>query len=680
MAELLIELLSEEIPARMQQAAASRLRAMLETALKPLNGAMSSPFYTARRLAVWGAIDLVGLTAGKIERGPRVTAPPAALDGFLRKFGAMRDGLEQAEGFWILRFGDATQTADVLIASVLPTIIRSFPWPKSMRWGGASQLSWIRPLKRILCLLDGSVVPFDLEDGSDDGHGLNSGDQTEGHRFMAPGAFSVTSAAQWRDELARRKVIANPEQRRMNIEDGLAGEAAKRGLHVIEDKALLDEVCGLVEWPVPLLGRIDAAFMDLPPEVMQVSMRVNQRYFATRDNRGNPAPYFAFVANIEAPDSGAAIIAGNERVLRARFADARHFWDLDRAVTLHSRVVALGAITFHAKLGTQADRVRRIVRLAGHIAPLIGADREQAIRAAELCKADLTTGMVGEFPELQGVMGSYYAAHDNEPPAVAAAIREHYFPRGPTDPVPAAPVAIAVAIADKLDTLVGFFGIGEAPTGSGDPYALRRAGLGVIRILREHDLRFDLRPLLIFAGGAHAAHPDPDALLAFLIDRLRTQLRAAGAHHDVVNAVFAAGSGSDIVRLLTRADAVSSFLATDAGANLLAAYRRAANILRIEDRKDGPFTGAAQPALFTEPAEHGLLHALHAARPDRALAAEDDAAAMAALATLRPAVDAFFETVKVNDNDPARRANRLRLLGGLRDTMNQAADFSAIEG
>ena len=358
-----------------------------------------------------------------------------------------------------------------------------------MRWGGTSNFVWVRPLRRIICLLDGAVVPFDLRDGADDGHGLASGNLTEGHRFHAPGAFAVTGAANWQDNLTARRVLVDAADRKRVIADRIAGLAAEKSLTVVDDPGLLDEVAGLVEWPVPHLGRIADEHMDLPPEVMQVSMRVNQRYFALRTADGAAAPWFAFVANIQAEDNGAAIIAGNERVLRARFADARHFWDLDRKTRLETRVPALDNVTFQAKLGTQGDRVRRLTELAATIAPLVGADPAQAARAAELAKADLVSGMVGEFPELQGVMGRYYALHDGEAPEVADAIRDHYAPRGPAEPAPSAPVSIAVALADKLDQLAGFFAIGEKPTGSGDPYALRRAALGVIRIIRENGLR-----------------------------------------------------------------------------------------------------------------------------------------------------------------------------------------------
>jgi glycyl-tRNA synthetase beta chain len=481
--------------------------------------------------------------------------------------------------------------------------------------------------------------------------------------------------------MARQVVVQAGERKRM-IAEGLAGLAATRGLAVLEDQGLLDEVAGLVEWPVPLIGAIDPAYMDLPPEVMQVSMRVNQRYFALRDALGRAAPFFAFVANIEAGDGGRAIIAGNERVLRARFADARHFWDLDRHATLASRVAALEGITFHAKLGTQGARVKRLVALAGKLAPLVGADVALAERAALLAKADLTTGMVGEFPELQGVMGGYYATHDNEPAAVAAAVRDHYLPKGPGDGLPENPVGTAVALADKLDQIVSFFAVGEKPTGSGDPFALRRAALGIIRILREGTIRLGLREAAGWAAGEANAAAVPE-VLDFLLDRLRVQLRADGARHDVLNAVLGAGADDDIVRLLARTAAVSEFLATEAGANLLAASRRAANILRIETKKDGrEFDGAIDSTLLEEAAERDLALAIGQVGPDVATAIGDErfTDAMASLAALRGPVDQFFDMILVNAERPELRQNRLRLLFHLRAAMNMAADFSRIEG
>ena len=687
MPELLLELFSEEIPARMQARAANDLARLMAEALAPLAPTGIKRFHGPRRIAIAAELNAAVPASATEERGPRLAAPEAAVAGFLRKHGAAREDLVQEGDHWTLRRSAPAVEAASLVASAVPPLLRRFPWPKSMRWGHGSHFTWVRPLRRILCLLDGRVVPFDLRDGADDGHGLEAGDMTEGHRFHAPGAFAVTGFADWREGLRARRVIVAAEERRRLVADGVAALAAEQGLAVVSDDGLLDEVAGLVEWPVPLLGRIDAAYMDLPDEVMQVSMRVNQRYFALRDRDGAAAPFFAFAANIEAPDGGAAIIAGNERVLRARFSDARHFWDLDRRTPLADRVAALDGVTFHAKLGTQGDRARRLARLAAYLAPLVGpaygptevgADPALAGRAALLAKADLTSGMVSEFPELQGIMGGYYARGDGEDPRVANAVREHYGPRSPADPVPSEPVAVAVALADKIDQLAGFFAAGEVPTGSGDPYALRRAALGVIRLVRENGLRLPLA-----AAFAEAAPAAPVAeLMAFVAERLRVQLRAEGKRHDVLSAVFAAGSDDDLTRALARTDAVAALLGTDDGADLLTAYRRAANILRIEDKRDGPHDGAPDPALLAEPEEQALAAALDAAEPAvlASLGAEAYADAMRAMAALRRPLDAFFERVTVNAPDPALRLNRLRLLRRVRATMDRAADFSRIEG
>ena len=680
-----LELFSEEIPARMQARAAEDLARLLTEALAALSPANVHIFFGPRRIALAADVSSGVAAVSTTERGPRANAPEQALAGFLRKHGASKEQLRQEGDFWVLEKAAAAVSADSTIAQVVPAVLRRFPWPKSMRWGGSSNFTWVRPLRRIVCLLDGAVVPFSLADGTDVGHGLASGNLTEGHRFHAPGAFEVSSVEDWKAKLAERHVLVDAADRRKTIASGVAALAAAQGCSVVDDPGLLDEVAGLVERPVPLLGRIAAEHMDLPPEVMQVSMRVNQRYFALRTPEGKAAPWFAFVSNIAAEDGGATIVAGNERVLRARFSDARHFWDLDRKARLESRVPSLGHVTFQAKLGSQGDRVIRLKRLADIIAPHVGAPAAMAERAAELAKADLVSGMVGEFPELQGVMGSYYALHDKEPAEVALAIREHYAPRGPNEAAPSAPVSITVALADKLDQLVGFFAIGEKPTGSGDPYALRRAGLGIIRIIRENGLRLSLSQLIDAAGHGfhhHGVHPvPPSEILEFLADRLRVQLRTEGARHDVLTAVFATGADDDIVRLLARTDAVSAFLGTEDGTNLLTAYRRAANILRIEDRKDGPHIGATDQALLQEPAETALDHALAAMHDlDRQLAAEDYAGAMTSMAGLRAPLDAFFTDVTVNAPDPDFRRNRLRLLHRVRATMDRVADFSRIEG
>jgi glycyl-tRNA synthetase beta chain len=692
MPELFLELFSEEIPARMQARAAEDLARLCTEALGPLSPGEVRSFYGPRRIALSANVaDQVGASR-TVERGPRTTAPEQALTGFLRKHTASREQLRQEGDYWVLEKSSPAIPAATLVAGALPPLLRRFPWPKSMRWGGSSNFVWVRPLRRIVCLLDGEVVPFDMRDGTDDGHGLASDNLTEGHRFLAPGAFTVASADDWATKLRGRRVLANADDRKREIVKGIAGLAAERQIALVEDAGLLDEVAGLVEWPVPLIGRIDPAYMDLPPEVRQVSMRVNQRYFAFRHPDGSVAPYFGFVDNIEPADGGTASIAGNERVLRARFADARHFWDLDRKARLESRVPLLDGVTFHAKLGSQGERVRRLERLAELIAPLVGTGPALARGAARLAKADLVTGMVGEFPELQGVMGRYYALHDGEDPLVADAVRDHYAPKGPADAVPTAGVSVAVALADKLDQIAAFFLIGEKPSGSGDPYALRRAALGIIRIILEHTapLRIALRELIreAFAtlGRSNpsfaSSEDNVDEVFGFIIERLRVQLRAIGARHDVLAAIFAASPDDDIARLVARTDALADFIQTPDGADLLLAYRRAANISRIEQRKGGPSDDDIDFGLIKINDEERLALQTNAAssRIREQIVSDDFAGALSALATLRGPVDAFFDTVTVNAPDPELRLNRLRLLNRLCTTMHRVADFSRIEG
>ena len=683
MPELLLELFSEEIPACMRARAAEDLSRLVSAALAGLSPVAVRSFHGPRRVALTATVSPAIAATATVERGPRATAPEQALTGFLRKHGASRDMLVQEGDYWVLHKQAAAQDAASLIASALPGVLRRFPWPKSMRWGGTGSLfTWVRPLRGILCVLDGATVPFSLADGADDGHGLQAGNETEGHRFMAPAAFTVHSASEWQAGLLACRVVADASERRRRVADGVAALAAEKGLTVADDPALLDEVAGLVEWPVPLLGRIDAGFMDLPAEVMQVSMRVNQRYFALRTADGAPAPFFAFAANIEAPDGGAAIVAGNERVLRARFSDARHFWDADRRVKLADRVAALDAVTFHARLGSQGARVHRIMQLAGQIAPHVGADPALAARAAWLAKADLVTGMVGEFPELQGVMGRYYALHDGEDPAVADAVRDHYAPKGPADAVPSVPVTIAVALADKIDLLASFFAIGEVPTGSGDPFALRRAALGIVRIIRDGEYRLNLLPLISLCAAALPTAPPAAEIVAFIVERAKVQLRAEGTRHDVLDAVFAAEGGDDLAFLLDLSEQVGALLRQPDGASLLVAHKRAANILRIEGAKDGSAAGEPDPALFVLPEEQALHARLHTVDQTvhAHLRAAEFTAAMQALASLRPSLDAFFDKVTVNDANPALRRNRLNLLHRVRATMDRVADFSRIEG
>ena len=719
MADLLLELFCEEIPARMQARAAEDLAKLFSDGCAALLEAPPRVFFGPRRIGLTASLKARVTTEAKEERGPRKGAPDQAIEGFLRKHGATRDALTEQEQFWVLMKPGQSVEARALVAAAIPALLRGFPWPKSMRWGGTSSMVWVRPLKRILCVLDGEVVPFDLAQGGDDGHGLASGDLTEGHRIMSPGAFSVGNFDDYKNALTTLHVVLEAEDRAALIRDGINALASEAGLEVVPDEALITEVAGLVEWPVPLLGQIDDGFMDLPPEVMRTTMRVNQRYFALRKPDGTAAPRFALVANIAAPDGGAAVIAGNERVLRARLADARFFWDLDRKQKLESFLPKLDSVVFHAKLGTQGQRVARLENLAGLIAEKLGADAGLARRAARLAKADLASGMVGEFPELQGVMGRYYALGQGEDARVAEAIAAHYRPAGAGDAVPTEPVAIAVALADKIDQLVGFFAVGEKPTGSGDPFALRRAALGVIRIIRENGLRLALikcfdrawfkasgdvaqnnldeaRALLDVAreegieASLDATRPfqllsqvgTAKQLLVFLAERLRVQLRGEGARHDVVTAVFGATPDDDLNRLLARADAVRGFVESEAGANLLAAHRRAVNILRIEEKRDGhAFDTGYEAHLLKLPEEAALAAALEEAgtRIRLDIEAEDFERAMEAMAGLRAPVDAFFEKVIVNDPAPELRRNRLRLLARLRAAMDAVADFSKIE-
>ncbi|MBV1836786.1 glycine--tRNA ligase subunit beta [Acetobacter estunensis] len=695
MADLLIELLSEEIPARMQEAAGEDLARLLLKALAPLDPRDVKTFTGPRRIALTCGVNDEVPAATIEERGPRENAPEKALEGFMRKHGAARDELTLKNGFWVLERETPAISATVRIAEIMPALLRGFPWPKSMRWGVGSAFTWVRPLRRILCLLDGSVVPFSLaiEEGGvpDNGHGLASGNLTEGHRFFPAGntcaePFAVKDFDTWRDGLRERRVMIDAAERRQTIVHGIDSMAREEGLSIVTDPGLVEEVAGLVEWPVPMLGRIDERFMELPAEVMQVSMRVNQRYFALRNSDGTAAPRFAFVANIDPTDGGVQVIAGNERVLRARFEDARHFWDLDRKRTLESRVADLDRVIFHADLGTQGERVRRIVRMAEILAPMVGADPTHAARAALLAKADLSTGMVGEFPELQGVMGGYYARHDREAEDVSTAIAEQYQPKGPSDTVPTAPTSVALALADRFDMLTAFFAIGAKPSGSGDPYGLRRAALGIINIIRKNGLRLDLVALFVKASEALPESlrnaPDLDLLPAFIAERLRVQLRNEGARHDVLAAVSVGNTDSDIVRLLARTDALAEMLATEDGKNLLAATKRAANILRIEDKKDGPHEGTPDPALYTQPEEVALAEALNRVIPqvEAAFADERFVDAMKEAASLRSVLDTFFEKVTVNADDSAVRANRLKLLSELVRMTRLIADFSQIDG
>jgi glycyl-tRNA synthetase beta chain len=675
MPQFLLELFSEEIPARMQNGAAADLARLAAEGLAEAGLSFDSlrTFAGSRRLTL--VVDgLPAVQADRVEerKGPRVSAPEAALAGFLRSAGVDRDALIERDGVWFATISRAGRpTADIL-ASLTETLVLKFPWPKSMTWGSGT-LRWVRPLHSLLCVFDGQVVPAVIP-------GVRVGAFSEGHRVLGTRRpFEARDFDAYRRSLAENFVVLDVQERKRIILDRARALCAGRGLKLIEDPDLLDEVAGMVEWPVPLLGDMDARFLELPPEVIRTSMRTHQRYFAVGPEVGEGlAPHFICVANIETADGGALVAAGNARVLSARLSDARFFWREDQKVPLELRLESLEGVTFHAQLGTMRQRVERLEILASAIAPVSGADPDRAARAARLAKADLVTGLVGEFPELQGVMGGYYAALQGEDPEVAAAIRDHYRPQGPGDQVPTAPVTVAVALADKLDTLVGFFGIGQAPTGSRDPYALRRAALGVIRIIFETGLRASIGELAALAD--HRRTGEASAVVAFFADRLKVLLRDQGRRHDLVDAVFALGD-DDLVRLAARIDALSAFLATADGANLLAGFRRGANILNAEARK-GPLP-EGEPVRVAAPAEEAaLFDALAEARPrlEAALAREAFAEAMIALAGLRAPVDAFFDRVLVNAEDPETRANRLRLLSQVRDLMRKVADFSLVSG
>jgi len=685
MPQLLLELFSEEIPARMQTNAARELERMARERLAEagfLPEALKT-FAGPRRLT----LIVEGLPAAQPDRseerkGPRVGAPDAAIDGFLRSTGLSRDQLTERDGVWYAQIARQGRATGEIIAEMVEVIVRGFSWPKSMKWGTGT-LRWVRPLQRILCVFDGEIVPFQIE-------GIASGDLSEGHRFMGSRApFRARTFEQYADGLRANFVVLDVEERKSRILEGARTLCFARNLELVEDDGLLDEVAGLAEWPTPILGDMDPAFLDLPPEVIRTSMRTHQKYFTVRNpGTGDLAPNFLVVANIEATDGGAAVSAGNARVLSARLNDARFFWDEDRKLPLEARLEKLKGVTFHAKLGTMFERVERIEALAREIAPLVRADASLAAQAARVAKADLGTGMVGEFPELQGLMGGYYARAEGLDALVADAIRDHYRPQGPSDAVPTAPVSIAVALADKLDTLVGFFSCNEKPTGSRDPFALRRAALGVIRTVLETKLRFGLTDLIHRANApfearstvAEGADPAAD-LIAFFADRLKVLLRDQGKRHDLVDAVFVLGD-DDLVRIVARVEAIDAFLRTDDGANLLAGYKRATNILKAEEKKAPLPTGAAVRLTGAPVEEIALLTALDAAEPavDAALAGEDFAAAMRALADLRAPVDGFFDKVLVNADDAAERENRLRLLMRVRGAMGRVADFSQVVG
>ncbi|MDO1558525.1 glycine--tRNA ligase subunit beta [Brevundimonas sp. 2R-24] len=729
MPQLLLELFSEEIPARMQAGAARDLHRLMTERLSAAGLAFEQArvFAGPRRLTL--VIDgLPEATPDLSEelKGPRTSAPDQALEGFLRKTGLTREQLTERDGVWFAEINRAGRPAAQVIAEAVDQTVRAFPWPKSMRWGSGT-LRWVRPLKRIVCVFGSEVVAFDID-------GIASGDETQGHRFLGSGQpFAVRDFDDYRHKLEVERVILDAAQRKARILEGARAVCAAKGLELVEDEGLLEEVAGLAEWPTPILGAMDPQFLDLPPEVVRLSMKTHQKYFAVRDPLNDRlAPHFVVVANVEASDGGMALAAGNARVLSARLNDARFFWDEDLKTGFDAWLKKLEGVTFHAKLGTMAERVERIAALAREIAPLVGADPDQAEQAARLAKADLASGMVGEFPELQGIMGGYYLRAAGSADAIADAVRDHYKPQGPNDQVPTAPLTVAVALADKLDTLVGFFAIDEKPTGSKDPFALRRAALGVIRLVLENGVRAPLRavftlrfetiirqlhqqgraPLEAAVEGLRPSIGEVQAdqaqravtwtdrsegfavwvlgeadekardLLAFFADRLKVLLRDQGKRHDLVDAVFALGD-DDLVRIVRRVEALEAFLATDDGANLLAGYRRAANILKAEAKKGPlPEAGAIDLAALTLDDERALAVSVAQARTDvdAALHAEDFAGAMASLARLRAPVDAFFEGVLVNSDIASERENRLRLLMQVRDVMGRVADFSQIGG
>jgi len=704
MADLLLELFSEEIPARMQGRASADLQKLVMDALAAENifadGAKA--FATPRRLtlAVSG-LPLAQEDRKEERKGPRTDARQKAIEGFLKSAGVTLDQCTVQEdkkgSFYVAVIEKPGRAVEELIAEIVPNVVRNFPWPKSMRWGKGS-LRWVRPLHSILCTLDGDVVPFEVANEPD--ASIKSGNVTYGHRFMGPEAITVKTFDDYVEKLERQKVMLDPQARADHILTDAKNLAHAQNLELIKDEALLTEVAGLIEWPTVLIGQIDDEFMSVPQEVLTSTMRANQKYFALRDPKTKAlAPRFIVVSNIEAEDGGTAVVNGNERVLRARFADARFLWEEDKKQTLEDFAKKLTQVTFHAKLGTVAEKADRIAKLAGKLvedlpeastaepAEVLNIVKRAKV-AGRLAKADLVSGMVFEFPELQGFMGRYYALNDGLDAEVADAIAQHYQPQGPSDDVPQGAIAQAVALADKLDTLVGFWAIDEKPTGSKDPFALRRAALGVIRIVLERKISLDLGERLINAAthlGNNLSLSDEQRqdLISFFTERLKAYLRDQGMRHDIVEAVLSLPGQVDLQLMVKRIEALADFLKTDDGANLAAGYKRAANILRIEEKKDGtPYEGAPDAALFVDAEEKVLGDAISKARAlaSASIQGEDFVSAMAALATLRGPVDAFFEKVTVNADDKEVRENRLKLLSEIRTALHEVADFSRIEG
>jgi glycyl-tRNA synthetase beta chain len=722
MAELLLELFSEEIPARMQGRAAEDLRRLVTEGLKAqgLEAGEAKAYATPRRLTlVVEGVPAKSPDISEERKGPRVNAPEQAIAGFVKSAGlkSIKDATvvkdEKKGDFYIVRVEKRGRAAKEIVAEVVPAVAAKFPWPKSMRWG-SGKTTWVRPLHSIVCLLDGKVVRFEIED-------VESGKETRGHRFHGDEPFEVSDAADYAKGLKKHKVILDAAERAALIGEQARELAKEHKLALVEDEALLSENAGLTEWPTVLMGTFDEAFLAVPAECLMTAMKQHQKCFSLKHSRsGKLANKFLLVSNLVARDGGKQIVAGNEKVIRARLSDAKFFWEQDLKKPLDEMAAALAGITFHEKLGSQKERVERVAELSFQIAGSVDAVPEDARRAAQLAKADLVSGMVGEFPELQGLMGRYYAEAGGIKPEIARAVELHYKPKGPTDTVPKAAdgdaVAIAVALADKLDTLVGFWAIGEKPTGSGDPYQLRRAALGVIRIVLENDLRLGLlkvinahvdaaripSPLVgegkgggdsrtSAVGAPPTPNPSPQGggetvgadLLSFFADRLKVHLREKGARHDLIDAVFALGGQDDLALIVKRVEALGAFLQTDDGANLLAGVKRAVNILRDEEKKDKKsYSGAYDLDRLTEKEELALAAAIESVKQDTrgAISVENFAGAMRALAELRAPVDAFFDKVTVNAPDPAVRANRLTLLSEIRAATQTVADFSKIAG
>lgn len=686
MAELLLELFSEEIPARMQARASEDLTKLVTDGLKAADLGFDAveAYVTPRRLTlIVNGLPDKQPDLREERRGPRADAPEKAINGFLTGNGVTLEQCEKREtpkGVFLFAIVEQKgRAASEVIKDIVEDAMNKLPWPKSMRWAD-QKIRWVRQLDRILCLFDGNVIPVTYGP-------VTANNTTSGHRFLAPAEFSVANSAEYKEKLRAAKVMIDREERKQVILDGAKKLAASEGFDLLEDNGLLEEVCGLVEWPAPVMGKVDDQFMDIPREVLETSMREHQKYFVVEDKAGKLAARFITVSNMITADNNAKIIAGNERVLRARLHDAKFFWDQDRKVTLQSRLPKLENIVFHAKLGSLAERVLRLRGLARELsADIANCDVKLADRAAEIGKADLVSQMVFEFTELQGLMGKYYAENDGEAPEVANAIAEHYAPAGPSDICPTAPVSVALALAEKLDTLAGFFTIDEKPTGSKDPFALRRAALGVIRLVLENGLRLPLRRAFAFAVSQYPANIRRDEavedLLAFFADRLKVHLREQGVRHDLVSAVFALDGEDDLVRLLARVEALSDFVSGESGVNLMAGYKRASNILRIEEKKDDmSYDADVSASLLSEEEERKLYEALidvrHKALP--LLRDEDYAAAMTEFARLREPVDAFFEKVTVNSDKADERANRLKLLAQIRTALHDIADFSKIE-